>query len=626
MTKASIATVPWAILLFLHSHDGFVSAFLTRQFVTSPWSSSLPSSLRSINDAPIGSNPNQRPCSSLAASSSSSMLSSSPFASTSIKRRIVPSSVEVTILDKMANGTFGGVYFARNEANGQPLVAKSARAATPDERARVNADSYLEIEAYVNSKLCPPPHHHHDGNKGDDDMTQQQEDVGTRHVAPYVGECIVNGTTYLLWEASGEYTLEDYIEMEDGWVQLAVDLGLTENSSNDGKLSESNHDYDDEDGRQQLHNTLAAEVLRQILEGVAYCHSCGIVHRDIKPANILVDPKSQTLRLIDLGSACCMSSWNSNKLGFKGSNKGPRSILYCKYQKPWGYHTTFVPPESINISNLSTVLLEYVHTKGAPEEFVNEKHPYAFDLYGVAITWLRTVLSEDRYDDGEEDNDNNRSGEELVASFGLADEEDLFKWRLAVRDFGHNLVAWEEYATLHDSLPHGWDSLFGSSRQGVQGLRLLSNMMSYYPNDRMSASECLVGPYLNGDCAASPPPELPPAMPFSIMSHVQRWKKDREVHDGECQLDDLFTKVVAVELGLPLRIVLEAKEGDVGVRVMDIANDGTDATKLEVNKGDSLLSIASIDVENASIAHVMEILEQWDPDRPVPMLLVRDSD
>ena len=147
----------------------------------------------------------------------------------------------------------GGVYYAVNEENGCPLIAKCARAATPDDRARQNAASYLEIEAAINSKLC----------------NSKQNDQ--RHVAPYAGESEINGTTFLLWERSGEYTLEDYIEMDNGWYQLAIDLGFG--------IAEFPDD-------QSLHNELAAAVLRQMLEGVAYCHSLGIVHRDIKVRTI----------------------------------------------------------------------------------------------------------------------------------------------------------------------------------------------------------------------------------------------------------------------------------------------------------------------------------------------------
>jgi serine/threonine protein kinase len=41
-------------------------------------------------------------------------------------------------------------------------------------------------------------------------------------------------------------------------------------------------------------------ALRQVLEGLAYVHGCGLVHRDLKPTNIMVDD-ARRARLMDFG-------------------------------------------------------------------------------------------------------------------------------------------------------------------------------------------------------------------------------------------------------------------------------------------------------------------------------------
>ena len=50
----------------------------------------------------------------------------------------------------------------------------------------------------------------------------------------------------------------------------------------------------------------AAEILRQVLSGLAHAHELGIVHRDIKPANIMLTEKTglgEQVRILDFGLA-----------------------------------------------------------------------------------------------------------------------------------------------------------------------------------------------------------------------------------------------------------------------------------------------------------------------------------
>ena len=43
--------------------------------------------------------------------------------------------------------------------------------------------------------------------------------------------------------------------------------------------------------------------LYQILRGIAYCHSHRVLNRDMKPQNLLIDRRTNALKLADFGLA-----------------------------------------------------------------------------------------------------------------------------------------------------------------------------------------------------------------------------------------------------------------------------------------------------------------------------------
>ena len=59
----------------------------------------------------------------------------------------------------------------------------------------------------------------------------------------------------------------------------------------------------------------AAGIVKQVLQGVSYCHNIGIVHRDLKPENILVDKEQGgILKIIDFGTSAEYDKQDGAKL------------------------------------------------------------------------------------------------------------------------------------------------------------------------------------------------------------------------------------------------------------------------------------------------------------------------
>lgn len=43
--------------------------------------------------------------------------------------------------------------------------------------------------------------------------------------------------------------------------------------------------------------------MRQLLQGLAYCHAHNVLHRDLKPQNLLINNYKMQLKLADFGLA-----------------------------------------------------------------------------------------------------------------------------------------------------------------------------------------------------------------------------------------------------------------------------------------------------------------------------------
>lgn len=161
----------------------------------------------------------------------------------------------------LGNGTFGTVRSGTLRIPSEPSIRVITKTAKLE---NAKALSYLDTEAYINSRLC------------------LESKTQCPYVAPYLGECTLpNGERHLIWKEAGTWTLEEcFDDKEDGLQRLASALDLPPPSNTDK-------------------HTLAREVLRQILVALSFCHSLGICHRDLKPANILVDEEAKCLRLIE---------------------------------------------------------------------------------------------------------------------------------------------------------------------------------------------------------------------------------------------------------------------------------------------------------------------------------------
>ncbi|AEY96806.1 FAEL179Wp [Eremothecium gossypii FDAG1] len=75
-------------------------------------------------------------------------------------------------------------------------------------------------------------------------------------------------------------------------------------------------------------------LLGQLVEGVAYLHSSGVVHRDLKLDNMMLAPDCHTLKLIDFGHAVKLQAGKTKCYGIGGTEPliAPEALNQLSYE------------------------------------------------------------------------------------------------------------------------------------------------------------------------------------------------------------------------------------------------------------------------------------------------------
>lgn len=104
----------------------------------------------------------------------------------------------------------------------------------------------------------------------------------------------------------------------------------------------------------------ALAIFKQILKGVQYIHSQGLIHRDLKPQNILFDSKGSRVKLGDFGLATMSSEEIGQDLGSprRGQSSGhTQGVGTCLYAAPEQRQQAFYDAK-VDIYSLGVVLTE----------------------------------------------------------------------------------------------------------------------------------------------------------------------------------------------------------------------------------------------------------------------------
>ncbi len=185
----------------------------------------------------------------------------------------------------------------------------------------------------------------------------------------------------------------------------------------------------------------------KILEALEYAHSHGIMHRDVKPLNIVIDHDKRDLRLID-----------------------------------WGLADYYLPDQEYNVRVASR------YYKG-PELLVDDKlYHYSLDIWSLGCTLAGMLFKIDTMFKGSDNFD------QLARIVGVLGTEGLQNY---LRKY--KLTLPQEVARIIKSTDvTPWTTFINDKnkdRCSLEGLDLLSKMLVYDKNMRITPTEALKHPF-----------------------------------------------------------------------------------------------------------------------------------
>jgi len=179
----------------------------------------------------------------------------------------------------------------------------------------------------------------------------------------------------------------------------------------------------------------------QMLRSLHYIHALGICHRDIKPQNVLVDPANHSLKLCDFGSA-------------KKLIKGEPNVAYIcsRYYRA---------PELI---------------------FGATDYNYAIDVWSTGCVIAETVLTTPLFP-GESAVD---QLVEVIKILGTPTKNQILAMNPEYNDFRFPIIK-----------AYPWAKVFKSKTVPNDFLDLLSKILIYEPNQRLTPLQALAHPFFD---------------------------------------------------------------------------------------------------------------------------------